>query len=445
MLCLLPPAHGRHPPLQKSKKLVLQPPWFFPSSLSRCLLPASQPLPFLSKGSFLSTEDRSTVLISPSKSFSAGFYEVGNNAYTFSIWFTHSTNKTVSWTANRDRPINGHRSRLTFSSNGNMALIVLDGTVVWSTNTGSSKAVSARLLDTGNLVPYRNTCPTLDTSEFYFDDSNVLRMTYNGPEVSSVYWPNPDQDVWANGRNIYNSSRYAVLDDMGKFLASDEFSFTAVDAGSPSIKRRLTPDYDGNLRLYSLRKLGCGPFHGKLFLISARFMGYGEEWYLRFSPRLQCSCPPGYEMSDPSNWSMGCKPWFNLSCDTKTEDMEFMSLPYTDFWGFDFSAAKLISFGECKKMCLSDCRCQGFHINQGTGLCYGKTVLYNGRTTPLIHVYIKVPKSSANIKSAKPDVHGLICNSTKVVSVVGSSERCLGRPLRALFGCTSTAVWQQSL
>ncbi|KAG0477564.1 hypothetical protein HPP92_012283 [Vanilla planifolia] len=73
-------------------------------------------------------------------------------------------------------------------------------------------------------------------------------------------------------------------------------------------------------------------------------------------------------------------------------------------------------------MCLSDCRCQGFSYQSGTGLCYGKTVLYNGRTTPLIHVYIKVPKSSANIKSAKPDVHGLICNSTKVVSVVGSSE-----------------------
>ncbi|WVZ82376.1 hypothetical protein U9M48_029643 [Paspalum notatum var. saurae] len=82
---------------------------------------------YLPRGSSISTQDdtTTTILVSPNGAFSYGFYKVATNAITFSIWFSRSTGKTVAWTANRDGPVNGKGSRLTFHKNGGLEL--LDG------------------------------------------------------------------------------------------------------------------------------------------------------------------------------------------------------------------------------------------------------------------------------------------------------------------------------
>jgi hypothetical protein len=90
--------------------------------------------------------------VSPSGEFSYGFYKVATNAFTFSIWFSTSADKTVAWTANRDAPVNGKGSKLVFQKDGRLALLDYNGTAVWSTNTTTTRARSAQLLDTGNLV-----------------------------------------------------------------------------------------------------------------------------------------------------------------------------------------------------------------------------------------------------------------------------------------------------
>ncbi|MBA0601372.1 hypothetical protein Gorai_004552 [Gossypium raimondii] len=74
---------------------------------------------------------------------------------------------------------------------------------------------------------------------------------YDGPDTSSLYWPDVDNTIFGNGRMSYNSNRVASLDDVGRFSSSDQLEFSASDLGL-GIKRRLTIDYDGNLRLYSL-------------------------------------------------------------------------------------------------------------------------------------------------------------------------------------------------
>ena len=73
-------------------------------------------------------------------------------------------------------------------------------------------------------------------------------MKYDGPEISRLYWSNTDWDVFRNGRTNFNSTRIAVLDEMGRFLSSDRMSLQASDMGC-GVKRRLTMDHDGNLRL----------------------------------------------------------------------------------------------------------------------------------------------------------------------------------------------------
>ncbi|KAF0901570.1 hypothetical protein E2562_003543 [Oryza meyeriana var. granulata] len=90
--------------------------------------------------------------MSPNGDFSCGFYKVATNAFTFSIWFSRSSEKTVAWTANRDAPVNGKGSKFAFRKDGSLALVDYNGKVVWSTNTTATCASHAELQNSGNLI-----------------------------------------------------------------------------------------------------------------------------------------------------------------------------------------------------------------------------------------------------------------------------------------------------
>ncbi|KAG1339254.1 putative receptor protein kinase ZmPK1 [Cocos nucifera] len=398
---------------------------------------------FLSKGSSLSVEDASDILISPSRSYACGFYNIGSNAYAFSIWFSDSVNKTVAWTAIQDHPVNGHGSKISFRKDGDMILADTDGKVVWSTNTSSTQADRVQLLDTGNLVvkdpsgkilwqsfdsptdtllPKQPITKTIRIASaaapgslssgyygLYFDNDNVLRLIYDGPEVSSIYWPNPDYDVFANDRTIYNSSRYAVLDEMGNFFSSDQLAFSASDMGSGNL-RRLTLDYDGNLRLYSLnesKRTWSVTWEAlpQLCRIHGLCGRNGICTYMRSN--VVCSCPPHYEMSDRRDWRKGCKRKFHMSCNTTS----FLELPKTDFWGYDLTYWESISLEDCKKTCEENCSCEG--IRYVSGKCYPKSLLSNGRASPDTPgiTYLRMPASMSTSGSSAPQIHEPICNA----------------------------------
>ena len=247
---------------------------------------------FLSRGSSFSVDDVSSascLLTSPDSTFSCGFYTVGgnSNAYWFAIWFTNSKKKTVVWTANRDASVNGHGSSIALRKDGAFVLTDLDGSIAWQTNTSSTNVHQAELLNSGNFVlkdpngkivwqsfdfPTDTLLPgqlftkskrlvsnvghqmfSTGYFSFFFDSDNVLKMIYDGPDISSIYWPNVNLGVFDNGRTDYNSSRIALLDDKGTFTASDQLHFNGSDVGL-GIQRRLTMDPDGNLRLYSMNE-----------------------------------------------------------------------------------------------------------------------------------------------------------------------------------------------
>ncbi|KAL2337399.1 hypothetical protein Fmac_011845 [Flemingia macrophylla] len=236
--------------------------------------------------------EEDVIVSTPKGTFTAGFTSVGENAYCFGIWFSSSSSdsKTVVWMANRDQPVNGRRSTLSLLKTGDLVLTNAAQFNVWSTATLSPNPLELRLFDNGNLVLRDQTNTTsvfwqsfdfpTDTllpgqiltrftklvssrsesnysSGFYklfFDNDNVFCLLYEGPQVSSVYWPDPwlvSNNVGSgNGRSTYNSSRVAVLDEYGHFGASDHFSFKTIDYGL-LLQRRLTLDHDGNVRVYS--------------------------------------------------------------------------------------------------------------------------------------------------------------------------------------------------
>ncbi|KAG1365813.1 putative receptor protein kinase ZmPK1, partial [Cocos nucifera] len=402
----------------------------------------------LTRHSFLSVE---VVLISPDKSFTCGFYEVGSNAFIFSIWFSNLKNKTVVWTANRDHPVNGHGSRVTMRKDGSMVLTDYDGTVIWSTDTNSNRA-QAQLLDAGNLVvmdqdgrvlwqsfdyPTDTLLPNQIFNQnsrlvsaaangslssgrykFYFHSDNVLKLIYDTPEFVSIYWPDPGNIAWPwnRDRSTYNSSRSAVLDDAGQFRSTDNLAFKASDLGR-GIRRRLTLDYDGNLRLYSLNE-STEKWSISWVALSSICLVHsvcGKNGICVYTPTPQCTCPPGFEVNDPSDWSKGCKQKYGINCD-KSHEVEFFELPNADFWGSDFNYTNSQSLEACRNNCTVDCSCKAFVYKEDTRDCYQKIELHNGRFPGNGGgIFLKFPRYVNTSKlSSRLQGRKLNCNVTEV-------------------------------
>ncbi|XP_066366926.1 putative receptor protein kinase ZmPK1 isoform X1 [Miscanthus floridulus] len=327
----------------------------------------------LSLGSTLRVESYETsILQSSDGTFSSGFYEVYTDAFTFSIWYSKAANKTIVWSANPDRPVHARRSAITLHKDGNMVLTDYDGAVMWQADGNFTDVQHARLLNTGNLI---------------IEDSR------------DIYWPDPDQTLYQDGRNQYNSTRLGILGNDG-VLASSDFAdgqpLVASDAGS-DIKRRLTLDPDGNLRLYSLND-SDGSWSVSMVAISqpCNIHGLcGPNGICHYSPKPTCSCPPGYAMRNPGNWTEGCMAIVNITCDNYDKNsMKFVKLPNTDFWGSDQQHLLSVSLQTCRNICISDCTCKGFQYQEGTGSCYPKAYLFSGRTYPTSDVrtiYLKLP------------------------------------------------------
>ncbi|XP_031501732.1 putative receptor protein kinase ZmPK1 [Nymphaea colorata] len=404
------------------------------TSLPFNLNASSRPSNALHRGSYLSVERPSVdVLISENGTFKAGFYQVGENAFSFAIWYAETLNHpaTVVWMANRDWPVNSRASRLSFQRTGDIALLDADGSVVWTTTNKDRAGAGevAELWETGNLVllnrergvvwqsfdqPTDTLLPGQSLSGslrlvsraaegnhsrgYYvaqFNEDSVLSFIYDGPYTSSIYWPNPDNNVFQNRRTRYNSSRHAILDEMGQFISSDGLKFFALDFGL-KVKRRLTMDFDGILRLYSFNDTTKNwQVSWMPKLVRCRVHGLcGENGICFYKPFPTCTCPPGFRMKDAADWTQGCKPEFDLLCnETK---VNFIKLPHTDFYGYDFDYKSQISFEACKNICKSDCRCRGFIYKlDGEGNCFLKSILFNGQSAgPHIagNMYVKIPK-----------------------------------------------------
>ncbi|XP_019052538.1 PREDICTED: putative receptor protein kinase ZmPK1 [Nelumbo nucifera] len=217
-----------------------------------------------------------------------------------------SQTKTIVWMANRDQPVNGKRSKLILRKNGILVLTDADNSVIWSSSTFSEEDVEVQLLETGNLV-YTHLAVTT-----YTDDNNILNLIYNGPQFSSVYWPSIASTVFSNGRSSYNSSRVAFLNEKGRFRSSDNLKFNASDYVIP------------HFLLANAQKVST--------------------------------------LADPSDWSKGCSPLFNLT--SNPAELDFMELHHTDYYGYDLSNYGInITFETCMNACLSKCKGFGYALD----------------------------------------------------------------------------------
>ncbi|KAL9313043.1 hypothetical protein ACSQ67_018495 [Phaseolus vulgaris] len=392
----------------------------------------------LPEGSSLSVEKQSHTLLSSNGVFSAGFFQVGENAFCFSVCFTRSKQPTVLWMANRDEPVNGKGSFLSLWKNGNLVLTDAGGTVIWATATVSSSKLHVKLRNDGNLLlltskgtiiwqsfdsPTDTLLPTQPLTErvglvssrsatnhstgfykLYYDNDNVLRLLYKGQTFSSVYWPPSWLLPFNAGRVTDNVTKTASLDSFGFFTSTDGFQFRSTDYPK-AVYRRLKMDSDGNLRMYSFNEEHkTWEMTWQVIAQPCSIHGIcGPNGLCNHDPVIgrTCYCWKGFKVKDPNDWTQGCEPEISpsdFSCKSR-ESLGFLHLPRTEFYGYDWDMKVVSSIKECQNICLALCdKCFAvqFQFNEfGTYNCYPKTKAFYGRDSPNFdgEVYLKLPNS----------------------------------------------------
>ncbi|KAI3811840.1 hypothetical protein L1987_21572 [Smallanthus sonchifolius] len=429
----------------------------------------------LTRGSSLFVENKDDLIVSPNGLFTAGFHQAGQNAYVFAVWFM---DHTVVWMANRDAPVNGKSSKLSLWKDGNLVLIDAGQYIIWSTKTESkSSSVQLRLHNTGNLVLQqqqhtlwqsfdyptdtllpnqlftRNTQLVSSRSssnhssgyyKLFFDNDSILRLVYNSPETTSIYWPDPRLRTYTAGRFQYIDSRRASLDSYGQFNSTDGLSFITADFGMAP-QRMMRLDTDGNLRVYSLGRGMKWEVQWQAICHICRIDGTcGPNSLCTYSQDSgkKCSCLHGYKMVNSKDWSYGCEPEFHMC---KKDHCDFIELPYTEFYGYDIRFHLNTSLDACKKDCLQDNTCSGFNFawkaDGGYYFCFLKSSLHNGYQMGVYGtMYIKLPKRLASSFNEKAiGQSNFSCQRPVVTPLIRSYEKINDtKPLgfMLLVGCT---------
>jgi hypothetical protein len=293
----------------------------------------------------------------------------------------------------------------------------MNGSILWQSFDFSTDTLLPSQSFTGYMKLVSSKSYTNYSSGSYkliFDNDNLLRLLYDVAQESSIYWPDPLQLDWQDARSTYNSSRIATLNRLGNFSSSDDFTFKTSDYGE-ELQRRLTLDFDGNVRVYSRKHEQekwsvSGQFHQQ----SCQIHGIcGPNSTCSYDPRTgrKCSCLPGYSIINNQDWSYGCKPSFQFSCNKKNSHFKF--LPHVEFYNYDYGFHKNYTLKQCKHLCLRLCECIAFQFryvkNKGFNNCYPKMRLLNGRHSTKFKgsLFLRLPKKSVALSHA---YDGLVCS-----------------------------------
>ncbi|PKH74740.1 hypothetical protein CRG98_050047, partial [Punica granatum] len=125
----------------------------------------------------------------------------------------------------------------------------------------------------------------------------------------------------------------------------------------------------------------------------------------------RCTCAPGHERVDRSDWSRGCKPIFNPDFCSNNTRVRFQKLARANFYGYYNLEFENYTFERCQRKCLEICSCKGFQFrfieDKGYFNCYPKLRLVNGyRAAGDIH--LKFPQDS-QFSSIRPERSRLQC------------------------------------
>ncbi|XP_028791108.1 G-type lectin S-receptor-like serine/threonine-protein kinase At1g11410 [Neltuma alba] len=363
-------------------------------------------------------------LISSENSFALGFFTPGksNNRYV-GIWYNNLPEPTVVWVANRDDPINDTSGVLSISSDGNLVLHRNYSDIpIWSTNVSvpvPNTTVMAQLTDIGNFVlTSQNDSKTVLWQSFDHLSDTLLpygKLGVNRRTGQSWFlqsWKaeeDPGTGNFTMKFNVNGKPQLFLYNNYAPWWRAGSYNGEML-VGIPFMKRAMSTyvtipfSDDGNEV-----KILFHPYDKKIIMrVVAVQSGFFQallwdndkkQWNRYWSgpevdcdnygscgangncdplnyANFRCSCLPGFEPKNPTNWyqqgdpSEGCVRTKGPSLCGNGEGfvkVESVKIPDTSVANSNMT----MSLEECEKECLRNCSCNAYSVsdvrNGGTG------------------------------------------------------------------------------
>ncbi|XP_077213597.1 G-type lectin S-receptor-like serine/threonine-protein kinase LECRK4 [Tasmannia lanceolata] len=419
----------------------------------------------------------SSYWLSPSGDFAFGFYNLTGDLFLAGIWFHKIPEKTLVWSANRDRPVR-IGSTIQLTPWGTLVVSDPPGTDNFWIYNGAS-ADSASMQDDGNFV-LRNS------------GSNVVWQSFNSPTDTLLPGQTLHRDKHlisnANGTTNYSTGRFELLMQYdGNLLLNDQYAdpaywFTGTLTESSilvfnqSTMLMYVFDYTPIAFLTDAAKLPrpLGDYYHRAMIddggnfvqytfwkgngsgVSARHWSVvwraiedpcttnalcGEYGYcvLDENQKASCRCLQGFSQLDPNNPFKGCySDFLPESCEKNSSRANFEVVRMNDFdfpnSGYtDLLRLNDVDADRCEKAVKEDCFCMAAVLENG--ICRKKRMpLLNGRqgiSSSGLLAFVKVPASNITSDDDNKEEHrswalgaGLITSSILVFLFAGLTLHC---------------------
>ncbi|CAH1440775.1 unnamed protein product [Lactuca virosa] len=347
--------------------------------------------------------------------FACGFFCFGNcTSYLFAIVikisyspgyiFGTKGNPTVIWSANRDNSVK-EGAILNFTAAGELVLHDVDGSIVWTTNTGGKSTAGMNLTDKGNLMLFdgynsmvwqsfdhptdclvagqkllqgQKLIPSVSSTNWMAQkDSYYLQLTDSG--LFAYVQSNPPQVYYKRLINVTKTNKERIYIELLNgslcfFNSSTKFDSIDIPQEIPLEYTKLMPD--GHLKA----------FGGEMVADLLTEYDFGDCSYPLACGRnaicsgdVQCSCPKSsspvteyFRAVDDSQPNKGCSEVTPLTCNA-TQDQHFIELKNIKYFTYTANMEH-VDMETCKQACLNNCSCKAaifeyLGSNSSSGYC----------------------------------------------------------------------------
>ncbi|KAF8006270.1 hypothetical protein BT93_K0534 [Corymbia citriodora subsp. variegata] len=344
--------------------------------------------------------------------YACGFYCNGTcNSYLFAVFIvplnsgnprrrsrsTYSIPQVV-WSANQDKPVK-IGATLELTSEGDLVLKDVGGTVAWSTNTTAKSVVGLNLTDLGNLMLFDKDNATVWQSFDHPTDSLVLGQKLRQGQrlmasASETNWT-LDETLCARHspytRNSTCNIDYVEFENgsLSWFLDSTSNGIL-IDVPPASSAQYMKLGSDGHLRVYEFVlyewKEVADVFEG--YLSDCAYPTVCGQYGI--CSNGQCSCPAlsgresYFNVVDSRQPNLGCSENVPLSCEASKHQslLELKNIAYfsltPDLEDIDASS--------CKEACTKNCSCKAaifqHESNCTSNRCYLPTQVFSLMNVP---------------------------------------------------------------
>ncbi|KAK1421233.1 hypothetical protein QVD17_23417 [Tagetes erecta] len=363
-------------------------------------------------------------IVSAAETFELGFFSFKDSPFRYlGIWYKKISPVTVVWVANRDVRLLDASSMLKLNNDGNLQLLSVSNTLVWSSpssiNLATNSTPVAQLLDTGNLVirddisgniiwqSFDNpgdtwlpgmkigvnhikginlTLTSWRASDNPLPGSYTVLMNINGyPQLYNMKDGSPFQRIgYWNGLGFsgmlgLGPSNFYTFESV---LNLDETSYIFTLRNASYITRMLLNHHGSFDQLVWNPDRESWDLYTRLIKYECDYYNvcgpYGNCTILKAPP---CACFEGFEPLLPEEWSAakwsnGCKRRISLTPEKGHKFMMLSNLKLPDSQNSLFNSS--VSLEECKNLCANNDSCTAYANSTNNSGGGGGCLMWSG-------------------------------------------------------------------